>query len=86
MHGTAGPDLVHVFFNLANALGELVKACRAKGLPAISAMVIRYRERIPGPGYYPVAHPAEASDTAKAMIAWGIEMEKVRTTTYPTTL
>lgn len=71
---------------LAQALGELVTGCRKKDLPAISAMVIRFRERIPGPGYYPMAHPAEAADPAKAMIAWGIELEKVRTTTYPTSL
>lgn len=71
---------------LANALGELVRACRNKGLPAISAMVVRYRERIPGPGYYPAAHPTEAHDMAKAMVAWGIEIEKVRVTTYPPTL
>jgi hypothetical protein len=71
---------------LAKALGELVTGCRAKGLPAISAMVVRFRERIPGPGYYPMAHPDEADDPAKAMIAWGIELEKVRSTTYPATL
>ena len=68
---------------LANALGELVRACRAKGLPAISAMVVRHRDRVPGPGYYPAAHPDEAKDMAKAMIAWAVEVEKVRSTTYP---
>jgi hypothetical protein len=71
---------------LAGALGELVTGCRAKDLPAISAMVVRFRERVPGPGYYPMAHPDEADDDAKKMIAWGIELEKVRATTYPATL
>lgn len=71
---------------LASALGELVRACRERGLPAISAMVVRHRERVPGPGYYPVAHPNEASDTAMAMIAWGIELSNVRVATYPDTL
>jgi hypothetical protein len=33
-----------------------------------------------------MAHPDEADDPAKAMIAWGIELEKVRTTTYPPAL
>jgi hypothetical protein len=71
---------------LAAALGELVRACRGQQLPAISAMVVRHRERVPGPGYYPVAHPDEAGDSAKAMIAWGTELEKVRVTTYPVAL
>lgn len=71
---------------LARALGELVAGCRAEGLPAISAMVVRHRERVPGPGYYPMAHPAEASDTPKAMIAWANELEQVRKTKYPATL
>jgi hypothetical protein len=71
---------------LADALGELVRACRSKELPAIAAMVIRHRERVPGPGYYPVAHPDEADDPATAMIAWGNELMQVRKTAYPSTL
>jgi hypothetical protein len=71
---------------LASALGELVRACRDRNLPAISAMVVRHRERVPGPGYCPVAHPDEADDSAKAMIAWGIELTKVRVATYPDVL
>lgn len=71
---------------LAHALGELVQACRDRDLPPISAMVLRHRERVPGPGYYPAAHPNEADDPAKAMIAWGIELTKVRVATYPPAL
>ena len=79
---TVGPDSEM----LAAALGELVTRCRAKGLPAISAMVVRYRERVPGPGYYKMAHPDVAHDPAKAAIAWGHELEKVRVTSYPPTI
>jgi len=71
---------------LAGALGELVTACRARNLAAISAMVVRFRERVPGPGYYPMAHPDVADDDAERMVAWGIELQKVRSTTYPPTL
>jgi hypothetical protein len=65
------------------ALGELVTACRQFGLPAISALVVHGHDRIPGPGYYPLAHPKVANDAARAMIAWGQELLKVRATTYP---
>lgn len=81
-YGTLSPDSDV----LASALGELVTACRNLDLPAISAMVVRHRERVPGPGYYPVAHPDEADDPAMAMIAWGKELTKVRATTYPAAL
>lgn len=54
---------------LAGALGELVTGCRNKGIPAISAMVIRADTRVPGNGYYPMAHPNEAHDDALRMIA-----------------
>jgi hypothetical protein len=65
------------------ALGELVTACRQHGLPAISALVVRDAERVPGPGYYTLAHPAVARDTARAMVAWGTEAQLARGTTYP---
>jgi hypothetical protein len=68
------------------ALGELVTACRHRDLPAISALVVRDADRIPGPGYYPIAHPDEAGDMARAMIAWGHEVQRVRATTYPAQL
>ncbi len=68
------------------ALGELVTACRARGLPAIAALVVRDDSRIPGSGYYPMAHPTVANDTARAMIAWGNEVQQVRATTYPAQL
>ena len=71
---------------LSAALGELVTACRAKGLPAIAAMVVRHREGIPGPGYYKVAHPNEAGDPPKAMTAWAQELDRVKQTTYPNSL
>jgi hypothetical protein len=65
------------------ALGELVTACRRRGLPAIAAIVVRDDTRAPGQGYYSIAHAAEAGDTDIAMIAWGHEVQQVRATTYP---
>jgi hypothetical protein len=71
---------------LATALGDIVRECRAKKLAALSAIVVRARERIPGPGYYPVAHPNEAGDVPRAMIAWAGELAAVKATSYPATL
>lgn len=68
------------------ALGELVTACRQRGLPVISAMVVREDDRTPGAGYYNLAHPEVANDTARAMIAWGQEVQQVRGTRYPVQL
>jgi hypothetical protein len=69
------------------ALGELVAACRERGLPAISALVVRAIERNPGHMYYPVAHPVEdAQGELAAEIAWGNEIQRVRQTTYPAQL
>jgi hypothetical protein len=72
---------------LDEALGELVTACRAVGLPAISAIVVRAQEDSPGPGYYPLAHPDEwDAGELQALIAWGHEREQVRQTTFPPAL
>jgi hypothetical protein len=72
---------------LDEALGELVAACRARWLPAISALVIREVERNPGAGYYPTAHPAEwAQDRMLAEVAWANEREQARQTSYPAQL
>lgn len=68
---------------LSNALGELVLACRARSLPAIAAMVVRFGEQVPGRGYYPIAHPAAAGDPVTAMVAWANELTQVRATAYP---
>jgi hypothetical protein len=71
---------------LDDALGALTHACRQFDLPAISALVVHKDDHIPGPGYYPVAHPDIADNTAEAMVAWGHEIEQARATTYPNCL
>lgn len=68
------------------ALGELVTACRAKGLPAISAIVVRQDTQMPGEGYYGAAHPTTAHDTALRAIDWGNEFNAARAATYPAVL
>jgi hypothetical protein len=79
-------DLQPRDLRLDQALGEVVAECRARNLPAIPAIVVRADGRIPGAGYYPIAHPDEMHDVARAMIAWGNEVLRVRQTTYPPTL
>jgi len=71
---------------LWEALGDIVRACRAAELPALPAIVVNKHERVPGKAYYAVAHPGDAHDEALAMIAWGKEVLMVRATTYPPTL
>ena len=68
---------------LARALGEIVAACRAAGLPALSSIVVRKQPpHVPGAGYYPAAHP-EVKDTAEQMIAWATENVKAKRCVYP---
>lgn len=71
---------------LSDALGEIVIACRAKGLPALAAIVVRKDTRMPGDGYYPVAHPAAGNDRVLQVLAWGNEMLLARKTQFPATL
>ena len=87
--GTLGPlpspnqDLAPRDPRLDAALGEIVVECRRCQLPALSAIVVRKHEGTPGEGYYPVAHPDEAGDKARSMIAWGEEVQSAKQTTYP---
>jgi len=71
---------------LDEALGEIVTQCRARQLPALPAIVVHSSDGIPGAGYYAMAHPHVADDRARAMIAWGNEVQQVRRRTYPQTL
>src|SRR4051794_27600332 len=75
-------DLHFRDLRLDEALGELVHACRARSLPAISAMVVN-EEGYPGPGYYPIAHPG-IRDSIPQIVKWSRELEKVAKQTYPT--
>lgn len=71
--------------DLSEALGEIVLACRAAGLPALSALVVRLdggELGYPGPGYYGLAHP-EAAGELEQLAAWGRELEAAKGATYP---
>ncbi len=48
--------------------------------------MVRKDTRMPGIGYYPVAHPAAAGDRVQEAIAWGNEMLVVKKTPFPATL
>ncbi len=66
------------------ALGEVVIHCRALKLPALAAIVVRKDTWVPGPGYYPLAHPhIPQDDWALLMQEWGSEAVQVRQTQYP---
>jgi hypothetical protein len=67
----------------ANALGEIVVACRANKLPALSALVVRQDTGFPGRGYYDAAHPEHRGDEPMQQIDWAREVESVARATYP---
>ncbi len=70
---------------LSSALGEIVSACRARGLPALSAIVVSHGSRVPGEGYYAEAYADENSREEKIAL-WGREFEAVRLQSYPNQL
>ena len=61
---------------LSVALGEIVVACRNRGLPPLSAIVVKLVEgelQAPGSGYYPIAHPG-VTDRDELDVLWGREL------------
>ena len=58
------------------ALGEIVAECRRKGLGAIAALAINGTTRIPGHGYFPVAHPNAQTDVERRR-EWSQEVAQV---------
>jgi hypothetical protein len=71
---------------LFRALGEVGRACRERGLPSPTALVIRSMERSPGAGYYHMFHPETGDDPVKQREAWERELERVKSTKYPQSL
>jgi len=67
---------------LDQALGDIVNACRAAGLPALSAIVVNSETGYPGRQYYPMAYPG-VTDEDQQQIQWANEFEKIKTTTFP---
>lgn len=70
---------------LSEALGEIVVACRGRGLRALPAIVVKLvggELKYPGHGYYPVAHPG-VPDPDELLILWGREVEAVQRARYP---
>ncbi len=58
------------------ALGEVTTACRARALPAITAMVWRNDTRRPSDGYYKLAHRRRRSEPTRVK-AWEVEHARV---------
>jgi hypothetical protein len=58
---------------LHDAIAEVVKACRARGLPCLPALVHRQASGHPGPSYFRAAHPRARSETAR-INAWEAEL------------
>jgi hypothetical protein len=67
------------------ALGEVGRACRAAGLPALSSIVVAKESGVPGAGYYSDHHPQARSEEAR-FVAWRSEFNIAKTTTYPSDL
>ena len=69
------------------ALGEVTTACKAKGLPALPAIVFRASAHRPGSGYYELAHPRAKTDDAR-LAAWEREHAAVvaASASFPATL
>lgn len=72
---------------LHDALGEIVVACRTANLAAIAALAINGTTKIPGGGYFPVAHAGTSTDAARRS-AWAAEVAQVvrDKSLYPPTL
>jgi hypothetical protein len=64
------------------ALGEVGRACRAAGLPALSSIVVAKESGVPGAVYYTDHHPQARSEEAK-FVAWRSEFTIAKTTNYP---
>lgn len=58
------------------ALTEVTRACRARGLPVLPAIVWRAGAKRPSTGYFKVAHPRAATDDAR-LAAWQREHARV---------
>lgn len=71
---------------LYRALGEVGQACRDRGLPTLTALVVRGSARTPGSGYYYQFHPETGSDLARQREAWEQELESLKSSSYPPTL
>jgi hypothetical protein len=71
---------------LLTALENITRACRKKRLPALTAIVVRKSDGLPGSEYFSAAHRRVARDPSKREAAWQTELEEVRATVYPPVL
>lgn len=69
------------------ALTEVTRACRARSLPCLPALVWRASLSRPSDGYYAVAHPRQRTEKSRVE-AWRREHASVLAAAarYPTTL
>lgn len=78
--------LTHSDERLFHALGHITQECKRRGLPTLSALVVRASDKTPGIGYYPEAHPDAGTDPQRRKAAWEAELVRVNSTNYPPTL
>jgi hypothetical protein len=97
---TAGPAATLTYTQLARqvgvgprarifhlALGDLVRRCRMRSLPALPALVVRADLGMPGAGYYPTAHRGiHMQHRPRAALAWAREVTEVCHTKFPRSL
>ena len=67
------------------ALGEIITWCRARGLGALPAIVVRIVDGVPGDGFFAVAFPG-IDDPVERRRLWEEEVERVREDDYPVEL
>lgn len=71
-------------FGLSAPLGEIVHACTARGLPPLSALVVRADVGYPGDLYFTTAYPG--TEEGEAMRRWAVDFKSAKSTSYPPTL
>ena len=79
-------DLTRDDPRLFEALGEVGAACHDRGLPTLTALVVRGADGAPGAGYYHMFHPEAGNDPSRRREAWERELERVTTADFPPSL
>lgn len=70
---------------LYDALGDIANACKAKGLPPLTAIVVLEDVMTPSAGYYKMQYP-HLKDEFQKLEAWINDLKMVRVTEFPPTL
>jgi hypothetical protein len=67
--------------SMHQALGEIVRWCRERGLGLLPAIVVRADTGIPGDGFFEAAFPG-LTDRRERRRLWRAEIERIRRSDY----